>query len=926
MPTAAYAQSTGTVEAEKQAIVITGSRAQNVGGVQTPDTPKAKVVLNQEIISRSNPGQTILDTINLVPGVSFQNNDPYGSSGGTLNIRGFDSTRISLTFDGIQLNDSGNYAIFSNQQLDPELIEQVNVNLGSTDVDSPTASAVGGTVNYRTMTPTKDMGFRGVASIGDWDYWRLFGVVNTGEFGPFHTRMFLAASRTKNFVPFNNYGRISKQQYNAKIWQPIGSNGDFVSISGHYNENRNNFFGSLPLRTDLTQSAIDIHDRVVGPNSANRYPRNANERFYMINYPCQVDTPQAGVADSPAPAPSFASASCGTEFDRRYNPSNTGNIRVASKFTVADRLVLTVDPSYQYVKANGGGTVTAQEGLRDINPGDPPGPAEGATATPAQCALGNNATRTCIPGFFGGSPFFGRDVNGDGDTLDSVTVLAPSQTHTDRFGVIAGLRWDFARGQMVRVSYTNDSARHRQTGEVGLLHLNGEPFDVFPRNDPQADVTGVTLEKRDRVSHAILNQFSGEYRGDFFDNRLTVNVGVRAPFFIRRLHNYCFTSSASGFVECFGQDPVREAQILTNQPYTFDPVTGRVLTGWSPPQKRKFKYDKLLPNVGFIYDIIPRMSVFANYAKGLSVPSTDNLYNSFFFPLIADAAHPKPELTDSFDGGFRYRTGKIQAQISGWYTHFTNRQASAFDPELNVSVFRNLGTVNKWGVDGSVAYEPIKQVTLYAFGSWNKSKIQDNIQTGGLLPVGVTCDTVDPTSTVGLQNCAFTKGNRESGAPKYTYGLSATGELGPVHLGIEAKRTGPRYIFDNNSAMYRGDIGVTSSTAIPGRTLIPQEVIFGAKAPAYWLVNLDARVDLAPFSPALKKTYLQLNVYNLLDKFYVGGFGGGLSQTTSTRSCSAASLPAPGCTPTVTVPTWGAPPFVQIGAPRTISASINIQF
>ena len=136
MPTAAYAQSTGTVEAEKQAIVITGSRAQNVGGVQTPDTPKAKVVLNQEIISRSNPGQTILDTINLVPGVSFQNNDPYGSSGGTLTIRGFDASRISLTFDGIQLNDSGNYAIFSNQQLDPELIEQVNVNLGSTDVDS----------------------------------------------------------------------------------------------------------------------------------------------------------------------------------------------------------------------------------------------------------------------------------------------------------------------------------------------------------------------------------------------------------------------------------------------------------------------------------------------------------------------------------------------------------------------------------------------------------------------------------------------------------------------------------------------------------------------------------------------------------------------------------------------------------------------
>ena len=908
MPATAYAQSTGTVEAEKQAIVITGSRARDVGGVQTPDTPKAKVVLTQEMISRQNPGQTILDTINMVPGVSFQNNDAYGSSGGTLTIRGFDSTRISVTFDGIQLNDSGNYAVFSNQQIDPELIEQVNVNLGSTDVDSPTASAVGGTVNYRTMTPTKDFGFRGVASVGDWDFWRLFGVVNTGEIGPFHTRAFFAASRTKNNLPFNNYGKVSKQQYNAKIWQPIGSNGDFISLSGHYNQNRNNFFGSLPLRQDLdigiTNSPGDRLDRLVGPNSNNRYPRNGDERFYMINYPCQVDTPQAGVADTPAPAP-FGQASCGTEFDRRYNPSNTGNVRVASKFTLMDGLVLTVEPSYQYVKANGGGTVSGFEGRRDVNPA-------GGTASPTACmAAVPPANSTCLAGFFGGSAYFGRDINGDGDTLDTVNVLSPSQTHTDRYGIITGLRWDFAEGQMVRVGYTLDDAHHRQTGEVGLLQANGEPTDVFPINDPEAEVTGALLEKRDRKSRAILNQFSGEYRGDFFDNKLTVNLGLRAPFFIRRLHNYCFTSSASGFVECFGRDPAREAAIIAAQPYTFDPTTGRVLTGWSPPQKRKFKYDKLLPNIGLIYDITRQLSVFSSYSKGLSVPSTDNLYNSFFFPLIADAAKPKPEVTDSFDGGLRYRTAKIQAQLSGWYTHFTNRQASAFDPELNVSVFRNLGTVNKWGIDGSVAYEPVRELTLYAFGSWNKSKIQDNIQTG-TLPVGVTCDTISPTDPQAFRSCAFTKGNRESGAPKYTYGVSAVGDLGPVTLGVEAKRTGPRYIFDNNQAMFRGDVDCPGTVAAgcPATTPLatPQQV-FGRTAPAYWLVNLDARVKLAPFAPSLKDTYLQFNVYNLFDKFYVGGFGGGLSQSINAGTG-----------------VWGNPPFVQIGAPRTVSASINVQF
>ena len=129
LPSAVYAQSAGSVEFENKTIIITGTKQRAVGGVVTPQTPKAKIVLNQDIISRQNPGQTILDTINLVPGVSFQNNDPYGSAGGTLTIRGFSSDRISLTFDGIQLNDSGNYAIYSNQQLDPELIEQVNARI-----------------------------------------------------------------------------------------------------------------------------------------------------------------------------------------------------------------------------------------------------------------------------------------------------------------------------------------------------------------------------------------------------------------------------------------------------------------------------------------------------------------------------------------------------------------------------------------------------------------------------------------------------------------------------------------------------------------------------------------------------------------------------------------------------------------------------
>jgi iron complex outermembrane receptor protein len=894
MPAMAFAQSTGSVDFEEEAeeeIVITGSRTQEVGGITAPDTTKAKAALTQELIQRQNPGQTILDTINVIPGVSFQNNDAYGSSGGTLNIRGFSADRVSLTVDGVPLNDSGNYAIFSNQQVDPEIIGEVNVSLGATDVDSPTASAAGGTVNYRSIVPREELGAMLSASYGEFDFHRVFGMIETGNLTSWGTRAFVSASKASNDNPFNNYGKVNKQQYNGKIYQPIGSRGDFVAIAGHYNQNRNNFFGSLPLRQDTTRLiGTTVVPRIVGGLAQNRYPRNADEREYLINYPCFVDVAQPGVADAPAPStgpnrapdPNGDFASCGTEFDRRYNPSNTGNIRGSSRFTFG-AFTLTVDPSYQYVKANGGGTVTAQEGaLRDINPA-------GGTATPAQCrTTPNSATNTCVAGYLGGTPFFGRDINGDGDILDTVTVLAPSQTQTHRYGLIAGVRWDINDQHAVRAGYTFDRARHRQTGEVGLLNLGGEPLDVFPVNDPEADGTGVILQKRDRLSYAILHQIWGEYRGQFMADKLVVNAGLRAPFFKRDLNNFCFTSSAGGFVECFGGagDP-RNATFAALNP---------TIQG---PQQRVFKYDALLPNVGFTYDFMPRMSVFANYAKGLSVPSTDNLYNSFFFPANTPAAQPNPEKTDNFDVGVRYRSPKVQAQLGAFFNRYTDRTASAFDPELNVSIFRNLGRVDKYGLDGYISYQPIEQLNVYLFGSYLKSEIKDDLIIGECTAAQVGATPQFPGCTaIGNPIFAPTAGKREAGAAKYSFGGTVRGTFGPVEVGVTAKRTGPRFIFDTNEPVH----------AFFGTTDI---IVFPAAMPAYWLVNLDARFSLADVG--LEKTYVQLNVYNLFDQFYQGGFGGGLNQSI-TRNNSGV------------ITAYGGPPFVQIGAPRTISATLVVGF
>ncbi|QZD86620.1 TonB-dependent receptor [Qipengyuania psychrotolerans] len=853
----AAAQSTGSIEFDDEVIVVTGRGDDGVGGVEIPNTTKAKQVLNEEIIRRQRPGQTVNDIVNLVPGVSFQNNDPWGSSGGGFTIRGFSSDRVSQTLDGLPLNDSGNYALYTNQQVDPEVLESVNVNLGTTDVDSPTASATGGTINIRTREPGDDAGIVATMTFGDvlaegaedTVYTRGFIMFDSGDITGMGTKMFGSVSYTTYGVPYNPYGRINKTQFNGRVWQDLGSNGDFIAVSGHFNQNRNNFAGSESLENllPLAQDGEVEVDGVVYNDREGRF------QIYETNgeFPCRVD-PRTTFFGQGSPGDSVDYSDrdgCGAAFYRRYNPSDTGNIRGASRFTLGDKLTFTFDPSYQYVKANGGGPDDLRESFFSVN--------------------GGNYT-----GAFNGGYYFGRDLNNDGDLDDEIAGNDPSQTITNRYGVITNLIYDIADDHRVRLTYTYDRARHRQTGQITAMLGNGEPFNVFAIDAPLLDVYGNEVNKRDRLSYAILHQVSGEYVGRFGD--LTAKLALRAPFFTRELNQNCFTTSAGGFVDC--PNPGADLSNYVDASFNDDHAA---------PQSREYKYDKLLPNVGFTYDLTAEMSVFANYAKGLSVPGTDPLYDSLYF-ADNELARPVPETTDSFDLGMRFQNGDIEAQLGAYYTKYKNRLAVAFDPEANDGegeyVFRNLGDVDKWGLDGSIAWRPTRTSLLYVFGSYNDSEIADDV-LGGVceLSRGNVVDTRYGCTADNLGTDYFlpTGGKSESGTPQYSFGARGQLSFGDLELGAQVKHTGPRFISDINVQL--DDDGSIIDDSF--------------QAPSYTTVDLDARFVIGEFATG-GDAAIQLNFTNIFDEYYIGFFGGSLDD-------------------------FG---FAQIGAPRAGSISLIIGY
>ena len=660
IPAATLAQSTGSQELEE--IIVTATK-RSQGIIVAETVPKQRATVGKDYIDAKAPGQSILDTLNLTPGLNFVNNDPYGNSGGNLRLRGLDGNRIALLQDGIPLNDSGNYAIFSNQQLDSELIERAVVNVGTTDVDSPTASSTGGTINYITIKPSKNFGGFVQGQYGEENYRRGVVLLNSGEIGPWHTTAFIEGSYTK-YDKFKGPGSLEKYQGNFRVYQPIGNSGDFVSIIGNYNRNRNNFYRNLRKSEFLTNPNIDRLS--VCPRPVAGAGTVENEALATFQ-PCGGTT--IGVDSG--------------YYNLFVNPSNTGNIRAQSRFTLTDGLILTVDPSYQYVLANGGGNEIVSEKDQRL---------QGTRYNPLTPVASQP----------------GVDLNGDGDVLDNIRLYRPNNTNTNRYGINTSLIYQISDSHRVRVAYTRDDARHRQTGEFTYLDANGNPTNVFGgRNGtPIRTLDGAVFQTRDRKSVALLNQFAGEYRGQFLNDKVTVSLGVRAPFFRRELNQYCNTTTA-GFAYCSAQAQ-STISAANNARGLFNATV---------------KYDKVLPNVGISFEPGEGHMLFAGYSENLSSPRTDDLYD-------VQIVNAQPETTTLFEAGYRYQRGPILGSIGGYTSKFNNRIVRAFDQDLGINIARNVGSVRFRGFDGQIGVEPYPGIELYGTYSYTDTELLNDLTLG----------------------------------------------------------------------------------------------------------------------------------------------------------------------------------------------------
>lgn len=788
--TGAFAQSTATTELDT-VVVTAASGPKTMDGTMVAETaPKGKYTVTNEFLNRQADGQTVLQSLNLVPGLVFTNSDPYGSSGGSIRLHGQDGAHIGFLVDGVPLNDGGNYAIYSNQQVDAELIQQANVNTGSTDADSVTASSTAGVINYTTLRATKDFGVVTKAGVGTDNFRRAFALLQTGEFGPLGTRAWIAGSWQK-YDKFKGPGTLEKKQVNARIEQDLAKPGDFLALNFNYNENRNN--------------------------------------SYYAPYLTNADASVAGDVETYGEDYDF-STTPGTSnyYGLRLNPSNTGTIRGQSRFTLLPNLKLTVDPSFNYTMANGGGSTSLSE---------------------TSIQLKNSAG-------------VGVDLNGDGDTGDTVLVYSPSNTNSRRWGLNTSLIWDVADHHRVRFAYAWDEAQTRQTGEYSVLNSNGDPTDVFSGKDGYGvavkTAAGDIAQKRNRSSVATFNQFSVEYRGEFLDEKLIANIGVRLPTLDRELNQYCYSRAGSTTYYCSSMTPTATAAKADGAVASVVTVNGA--TYFSPFSAKK-SYDDVLPNVGLSYRFGENHSVYGSYSEQMSAPKVDNLYTLTSTGALGNV---EPETGQTVEVGYRFRTPTVMASASVYHTNIQNRIVTTVDQNDGTYIDRNVGDVEIQGFDAQAQWRLDDSLTIYGSMAYTDAKLQDDL-------------AVSYSSTTGLATYADTAGKQVVETPKWTFAGRLTYDIGKFQIGVQGKFIGERYMTDVNDQ----------------------------KLPHYTVWDADVRYDLG--GDGWKKSYLQLNVTNIFDKFYYGNLSG--TQTSAT----------PGS------PGYGRT-YAYVGAPRAAVLSLRTAF
>jgi iron complex outermembrane receptor protein len=387
------------------------------------------------------------------------------------------------------------------------------------------------------------------------------------------------------------------------------------------------------------------------------------------------------------------------------------------------------------------------------------------------------------------------DLNGDRDFRDTVIVANSSVTKTFRPGITSSLTYTLGAHEILG-GFWYERARHQQTGSMVHVGNDGQPDDYFLQNDAITRADGSRFQSRDWMTISTAYQGFLQDTISLKDDTVKINVGVRVPYIKRDFTNF------------LSEGNVRNTTTNTSGTYTVERT-----------------YKEVLPQLGARWRFTPDDQIFASVAKNVKAPPNFVFSNVGSNVTVVNgkgvlSSDVQAETSVNTDIGYRHQDKKLIATFTVFFVDFKNRQATAFDPNTNVSSYTNVGDVKNRGFEIEMGNTPINGFSFYGSYGYSDSEVQDNLEVrkGVFLP---------------------TAGKEMPLTPKQKLSLSAEYQQGAFYTRIKAR-----------------------ATAKQAGTLVNDEF-----APGHTIFGLDGGYTFANFG-MFKRPKLQFNISNLFNKQY----------------------------------------------------------
>ncbi|MEM6488077.1 MAG: TonB-dependent receptor [Pseudomonadota bacterium] len=232
------------------------------------------------------------------------------------------------------------------------------------------------------------------------------------------------------------------------------------------------------------------------------------------------------------------------------------------------------------------------------------------------------------------------------------------------------------------------------------------------------------------TTHVLTYGFDGDItRTDYERQDTTINI-TQDTIDVVRGGGFNFANATTRRADFFIQDQITlfdgRVELLPGlrfATYSIDPRPNADYQPVAGAEPREISDSALTAKVGAIVRLDDQFSVYGNFGQGFKMPTAQQLFTSLpgtFFNLIP-APDLRPEKVNSFELGLRGEFVDAFFSVNGFYADYDDFIQAFFNPPgTNDFTYRNLSSVQIWGIEASAEARIWRGLTASASLSWQR--------------------------------------------------------------------------------------------------------------------------------------------------------------------------------------------------------------